>query len=124
MIRECVFKPAELPGERVRVQVMMPIVFALHRRDSVTVLQRGATTPGDQPLYVVDGVILGSQTRDIAKLIDKLDIRRIEVVKGAAAEALYGARASNGVVHITTVNAADQQTVELVPVKERPELGN
>ena len=82
---------------------------------------RGPATPRDSPLYVVDGVIVVE--RDLID-IDKLDIRRIEVVKGAAAEALYGARASNGVVHITTVNAADQQTVELVPVKEPPELGN
>ena len=121
LIRECVFKPAELSGEIVRIEVMMPIVFALPRRDSVHVVLRGPATPRDSPLYVVDGVIVVE--RDLID-IDKLDIRRIEVVKGAAAEALYGARASNGVVQITTVNAADQQTVELVPVKERPELGN
>ncbi len=69
----------------------------------VTVLLRGATsisTAGrsNEPLYVVDGVILGSGMTDI----DALDIENIEVVKGAAAAALYGARAANGVISITT----------------------
>ena len=85
------------------------------------VLMRGSAVPGDEPLYVVDGVIVG----DKALLdIDKMDIESIEVVKGAAAEALYGERASNGVIHIRTVNASDLMTVELLPMKERPESGN
>jgi TonB-dependent SusC/RagA subfamily outer membrane receptor len=66
----------------------------------VTVLLRGATTltGSNEPLYVVDGVILGSSMVDI----DALDIENIEVVKGAAASALYGARAANGVISIQT----------------------
>jgi TonB-dependent SusC/RagA subfamily outer membrane receptor len=72
------------------------------------------------PLYVVDGVIIGASEIDV----DKLDIRSIEVVKGAAAQALYGGRASNGVIHITTVEAAEQSTYELARVKERPKSGN
>jgi len=69
----------------------------------VTVLLRGATsinTSGrsNEPLYVVDGVILGESMVDV----DALDIESIEVVKGAAAAALYGARAANGVVSIQT----------------------
>jgi TonB-linked SusC/RagA family outer membrane protein len=50
------------------------------------------------PLYVVDGVILGSNPADIAAL----DIESIEVVKGAAAASLYGSRAANGVIQIRT----------------------
>ena len=69
----------------------------------VTVMLRGATsisTAGrsNEPLYVVDGVILGASMVDV----DALDIDNIEVVKGAAAAALYGARAANGVISITT----------------------
>ncbi|MFQ5704503.1 MAG: SusC/RagA family TonB-linked outer membrane protein [Gemmatimonadales bacterium] len=69
----------------------------------VQVLLRGATsinTAGrsNEPLYVVDGVILGANMVDV----DALDIDNIEVVKGAAAAALYGARAANGVVSIKT----------------------
>jgi TonB-linked SusC/RagA family outer membrane protein len=69
----------------------------------VTVMLRGATsisTSGrtNEPLYVVDGVILGASMVDV----DALDIENIEVVKGAAAAALYGARAANGVISIQT----------------------
>ncbi|MBM4168705.1 MAG: SusC/RagA family TonB-linked outer membrane protein [Ignavibacteria bacterium] len=67
------------------------------------VQMRGATslnTSGRSsgPLYIVDGVILGSGTVDI----DALNIENIEVVKGAAAASLYGSRAAAGVVQITT----------------------
>lgn len=61
---------------------------------------RGATsiTGGNQPLYIVDGVVLGSNQVDL----DALDIADIEIVKGAAASSLYGSRAQNGVINITT----------------------
>ena len=68
-----------------------------------TILLRGATSidangRSQDPLYIVDGVILGSSVADI----DALDIETIEVVKGAAAASVYGSRAANGVVQITT----------------------
>ena len=66
----------------------------------VSVVLRGATsiTKGNEPLYVVDGVILTSDMVDV----DAADIMDIEVVKGAAAASLYGSRASAGVIQITT----------------------
>jgi TonB-linked SusC/RagA family outer membrane protein len=68
-----------------------------------TVLLRGPTSidasgRNQEPLYVVDGVILGSGLVDL----DALDIESIEVVKGAAAASLYGSRAASGVIQITT----------------------
>jgi TonB-linked SusC/RagA family outer membrane protein len=68
-----------------------------------SILLRGPTsinsTGRDQePLYIVDGVILGASMVDI----DAMDIETIEVVKGAAAASLYGSRAANGVIQITT----------------------
>jgi TonB-linked SusC/RagA family outer membrane protein len=68
-----------------------------------TILLRGPTSinasgRSQEPLYVVDGVILGSSIVDL----DALDIETIEVVKGAAAASLYGSRAASGVVQITT----------------------
>lgn len=62
---------------------------------------RGATSLTDslgEPLYLIDGMILSASSIDV----DALDIESIEVVKGAAAASLYGSRASNGVVQITT----------------------
>ncbi len=69
----------------------------------VSVLLRGGTSidaggRSNEPLYVVDGVILGSSMVDI----DANDIISIEVLKGAAGASLYGARAANGVVNIRT----------------------
>jgi TonB-linked SusC/RagA family outer membrane protein len=51
-----------------------------------------------EPLYIVDGVILSSSIADI----DAMDIASIEIVKGAAAASMYGSRAANGVIQITT----------------------
>lgn len=51
-----------------------------------------------EPLYIVDGVILSSGLADL----DALDIQSIEVVKGAAAASLYGSRAGAGVIQIRT----------------------
>jgi TonB-linked SusC/RagA family outer membrane protein len=50
------------------------------------------------PLYIVDGILLQGGTPDI----NPNDIENIEVVKGAAAASLYGARAGGGVINITT----------------------
>jgi TonB-linked SusC/RagA family outer membrane protein len=58
-----------------------------------------ATGRSQEPLYIVDGTILASSAVDL----DALDIASIEVVKGAAAASLYGSRAGNGVIQITTV---------------------
>lgn len=68
-----------------------------------SILLRGATSinaagRSQEPLYIVDGVILSGSMVDI----DGLDIENIEVVKGAAAASLYGSRAANGVVQIST----------------------
>ena len=63
------------------------------------------------PLYVVDGMIFSmdgtSSTRQnpLADL-NSSDIKSIEILKDAAATALYGSRAANGVVLITTHNSA------------------
>ncbi len=61
---------------------------------------RGATAiMGSQaPLIIIDGVMLEGTLQDIN--VD--DIATMEVVKGAAASALYGSRAGNGVIVITT----------------------
>jgi TonB-linked SusC/RagA family outer membrane protein len=50
------------------------------------------------PLYVIDGVPMGTTIRDFSPN----DIESIQVLKDAAAAAIYGARAANGVIIITT----------------------
>lgn len=55
-------------------------------------------TVGSSPLILVDGVQLSGALSDI----NSDDVESIEVVKGAAASALYGSRAGNGVIAVTT----------------------
>ena len=64
-----------------------------------TVRIRGIATFGDSsPLYVVDGVPVGTSVRDF----NPNDIKSIQILKDASAGAIYGSRAANGVVIITT----------------------
>ena len=59
---------------------------------------RGIGTTGDsKPLYVIDGVAGGSLDD-----INPADIETIDVLKDAASAAIYGARAANGVILVTT----------------------
>jgi len=65
-----------------------------------TVQIRGFTSVNgsNAPLYVLDGVTFGGNISDL----NPQDIESISILKDAASAALYGARASNGVVLITT----------------------
>ena len=67
-----------------------------------SILIRGISTNGDNsPLYIVDGVQLGNIDN-----INPSDIESVDVLKDAASSAIYGARAANGVVIITTKNGS------------------
>ncbi|MCE6991100.1 TonB-dependent receptor [Dyadobacter sp. CY323] len=77
------------------------------------------TTGGNQPLYVVDGFPLGGGGMGISGSSDRIDglsivnpndIESIEVLKDAAAASIYGARAANGVILITTKRGKDGST--------------
>jgi TonB-linked SusC/RagA family outer membrane protein len=60
---------------------------------------RGFSTFGDSaPLYVIDGVPMSNSPRDF----NPNDIESMQVLKDASAGAIYGSRAANGVVIITT----------------------
>lgn len=81
---------------------------------SVRVRGSSSISGGNEPLYVVDGVPLnqgdfsyagassGGQDVDAVNDISPSEIERIEILKDASAAAIYGSRASNGVVLITT----------------------
>ncbi|WP_192351003.1 TonB-dependent receptor [Algoriphagus sp. Y33] len=66
----------------------------------------GSLRSGTQPLYVIDGFLLDNSDTGIASnplnFLNPNDIESIDVLKDASATALYGSRASNGVVVITT----------------------
>lgn len=71
---------------------------------SPNVVIRGSSsiTAGSTPLYVVDGIIGGSANPN--------DIESITVLKDAAATGLYGSRAANGVIIITTKSGKTGKT--------------
>ena len=61
------------------------------------------------PLYVIDGVPMGTTIRDFSPN----DIETIQVLKDASAGAIYGSRAANGVVIITTKGGKKDQPLKL-----------
>ncbi|GMV05124.1 MAG: SusC/RagA family TonB-linked outer membrane protein [Gemmatimonadota bacterium] len=81
---------------------------------------RGANSllGSNQPLFVVDGVPIDNSTTNIENTVagttvtnramdlNPNDIASVEILKGAAAAAIYGSRAANGVVLITTKSGA------------------
>lgn len=69
------------------------------------ILIRGATTLGNNdPLYVIDGVPTVRQ--EVFASINPSTIESVQVLKDASASSLYGARAGNGVIIVTTKNSA------------------
>ena len=64
---------------------------------------RGVTSAGDNnPLYVIDGFPLPPGGDAVLNSINPNDIETIDILKDASATAIYGVRAANGVVLITT----------------------
>ena len=61
------------------------------------------------PLYVIDGVPMGTTIRDFSPN----DIETIQVLKDASAAAIYGSRAANGVVIITTKSGKKSQPMKV-----------
>lgn len=94
---------------------------------SISMVIRGATslTTDNQPLFVVDGVPMSNSLNNIRQNgdgnqvdygnaisdINPDDIASISVLKGPSAAALYGTRAGNGVVIITTKSGSKQKNL-------------
>jgi len=112
-----------LAGKAAGVQV----VGSSTPTGSTRIIIRGLTsiTGNNQPLYIVDGIPLDSSPGDGGvsvwnggddidfgspiSTINPDDIESIQVLKGANASALYGSRASNGVIIITTKKAKNSK---------------
>jgi TonB-linked SusC/RagA family outer membrane protein len=90
----------------------------------ISVRVRGASSisAGNQPLYVIDGVplnvgdnsfdpdVFGGQKISSISDLNPNDIESIDVLKDASAAAIYGSRAANGVVMITTKRGKQGKT--------------
>ncbi|AOM76024.1 hypothetical protein BFS30_01905 [Pedobacter steynii] len=112
-----------LVGKVAGVNVTKPVSGSM---GSSRVIIRGNTsiTGNNQPLYVIDGIPLvntnfgqssvfygGSDGGDGISSINPDDIESMSVLKGGPAAALYGARASNGAILITTKSGKAQKGV-------------
>jgi TonB-linked SusC/RagA family outer membrane protein len=95
------------PMERLQGKVAGVTILNQHTPgEDATMRIRGMTTINDaNPLFVVDGVPGGSYTPN--------DIESITILKDAAAQSIYGARAANGVVLITTKSGKKNQKVNV-----------
>ena len=92
----------------------------------ISILIRGANsfTTSTEPLYIVDGIPFGAgeapaaaafgdkQRNNPLSLINPKDIATIEVLKDASATAIYGSRAANGVVLITTKGGKSKAKID------------
>lgn len=96
----------QMPGVQVRQQTGMP-----GSGFSILVRGTGSISAGTEPLYVIDGFPLdvnsvnnagGFSNGNPLNNLNPDDIESIQVLKDAAAGAIYGSRAANGVVLITT----------------------
>lgn len=85
---------------------------------SQKVLIRGiSSVTNNNPLYIVDGVPISNERSgnnyvdfgNSANDINSEDVESVTVLKGASATALYGSRAANGVIMITTKRAKDEK---------------
>ena len=98
-----------VPGVQMNNSSSMPGVWG-----SIYVRGRGSLNSGTQPLYVIDGMPIDSDTDknslnsesnnqlDPMSTLNPSDIENITVLKDAAATAIYGSRAANGVIIVTT----------------------
>ncbi|KIC89680.1 TonB-dependent receptor [Flavihumibacter sp. ZG627] len=87
---------------------------------NINIRGTGSINASSQPLYVIDGIPInignysqigvGGQTLNALADINPSEIESFEVLKDAAATAIYGSRAANGVVLITTKRGANRKT--------------
>ncbi len=78
--------------------------------DGSSVVIRGiqSINGSNSPIYVVDGIIMGSIDG-----LNHLDFKSVSVLKDASAAAIYGARAANGVILITTKRGTREGKITL-----------
>ena len=87
---------------------------------SVQIRGVGSISAGTSPLYVIDGTVISSATEGdiqvgyrstgILNTLNPDDIESVTVLKDAAAASLYGSRAANGVILITTKRGRQGRT--------------
>ena len=96
-----------LSGRLAGVQVTSAEGTPGNQSVNIRIRGGGSVTQDNSPLYVVDGV----QVENALNVISPQDIQSVDVLKDAAATAIYGARGANGVVIITTKGGREGKLV-------------
>lgn len=65
----------------------------------ILIRSKGTLITSHQPLFVIDGMVMGTRYSDIASAILVTDIQNIRILKGSEAT-VYGSRGGNGVIEI------------------------
>lgn len=96
----------------------------------------GSISAGNQPLIVIDGLVFGNyngQTNNFLSLLDPNEIESVSIIRDASGKAIYGSRAANGLILITTKRGkAGKPTIEFnaytgvqqIPQNQRPDVFN
>ena len=87
----------------------MSVGYSVSAKGNSDMMIRGdnTLTAGSSPLIIVDGVIYNGDISDI----NPNDIEKLDIMKDASSAAVYGSRATNGVVAITTKKGNSQKPV-------------
>ncbi|WP_278020639.1 vWA domain-containing protein [Flavobacterium ginsengisoli] len=90
---------SERKGKRTKIQAESNSLYT--PSPTITIRGNESVSPKNEPLYIIDGV--PAKANQMAK-INPNDIDNVSVLKDQAATSIYGSKASNGVVIISTKN--------------------
>ena len=111
-----VASPTELLNGRIAGVTTMTGSGNLGSGERMQIRGASSLNAGNEPLYVIDGVPITNGNANLTNfgedmstlsMLNLSDIESIEVLKDAASAAIYGSRATNGVVLITTRSGAE-----------------
>ncbi len=114
-----VSSPAELLQGRVAGVTSFTGSGNLGSGERMSIRGASSLSASNEPLYVIDGVPIYNTEGNITNLGESMstlsllnlnDIESVEILKDAASAAIYGSRATNGVVLITTRSGSEQKS--------------
>nr|WP_314498443.1 T9SS type A sorting domain-containing protein [uncultured Chryseobacterium sp.] len=89
------------------------------------ILIRGISSSGkdSSPLFIIDGIVAGKDSK-ILNILDPEKIKEIKVLKDFEATSLYGSKAANGVVLVTTkgLSKSEKQEIKKTASEKRKEI--
>lgn len=115
-----VSSPTALLNGRIAGVTSFASSGALGAGERVSIRGASSIQAGNDPLYVIDGIPIDNSSANLYNfgedmsplaVLNVSDIESIEILKDAASAAIYGSRASNGVVVITTKSGKEGKSV-------------